>query len=284
MLDVASTLSTNEFTNGPYSLIEPLLPTTHAARKSAQSYKNNLAANASLVLKVEFDPARLSALRNSSGGTITSLSNVNQAVNIAEALVVKGYKYPAGWTPESGSNPVMVPVTLPDTAIGAANSTISAINATSGKLRAETYQVGSWNSSGSYYPVTSGLHDPRLGRPVEPITINMSKLKQVMEANPTTLSGYEADFRNEFKIKHASTTIVDPDWNGIVYVEFPTSLNVNSAKVNTKNGITTYAFDHGSAELRHPDRNSEVDGRANRADKIVTIAPELRRYPPNGNN
>lgn len=286
MLDVGSTFSTNEFTNGPYSLIEPVLPSTHPARKPNESYKNNLEANASLVLRVEFDPARLSSLVDkTSGAPITSLSDVDQARNISEALVVKGYKYAAGWTPGSAGSPTLVPVTLPVKAVGTANSTITAIDTSASKtLRPEPYvatQVAGSTGTWRDYDISSGLHDPRLGRPVEPITIDMAELKRVMEADPTSgsLSTDEAAFRTDFKIKHPSGSVTDPDWNGVVYVEFPTSLNVDSTQVNTKNGITTYAFDYGSAELRHPDRASESDSRPNRSDEIVPIAPELRRYP-----
>src|SRR5690606_13019701 len=51
--DVVSTAGVNEFSNGTYSLIEPLLPDAHASRKNDISRANKLAGRAGLLLRIE---------------------------------------------------------------------------------------------------------------------------------------------------------------------------------------------------------------------------------------
>lgn len=295
-LDIASTNSKNEFNNGPYALIEPLLPSNHTAYKSPSANKNNMEANAALILRVEYDPNRAYLLKDSSGAAIpldadklpTGGKTLADAANLMDVFRVKAYKYAAGWVPGQESDPTLIPVTLPNTVIGAANTSITAVaspaqDATYNYGVFEPYTIGTGTINGwsTNYKVTRGLHDARLGRPVRPITLNMSELKRVMEAAPSTLTDpNEVAFRDEFTIKHPSTSTTGDDWKmGVVYFEFPTSLTVDKTRTNTKNGTTTYAFSYGSPETRHPDRASNTDSRPARTDKIVPIAPELRRYP-----
>jgi hypothetical protein len=46
----------------------------------------------------------------------------------------------------------------------------------------------------------------------------------------------------------------------------------------------SYKFNHGTAEVLHPDRAAATDTRKGRTDRIVPIAPELRRYPSSGDS
>lgn len=290
-LDAASTYSTNEFTNGPYSLIEPLLPTTHAARKSTDGNRFKLAANAGLILRVEakdrstwpdlYGKNGVKLAKSGGGGTYYTDADLKKARNITDVMVVKAYKYKNG--PPRGANvdPELVPVTLPTKAIGKADTS----STTKWRVQSNTPSFEPYTAVADgtlTYKINSGLHNSRLGRGADLLTIDMEELKRVMEAVPSTLSGNDAAFRSEFLVQNGSDPSVTPsnaDWNGVIYVEFPTSLNVKTTDANTKNGITSYAFEYGSPELRHPDRASESDSRANRGDKIVPIAPELRRYP-----
>jgi len=288
-LDIASTGSTNEFNNGPYSLIEPLLPKDHAAYKSPWANKNNTAANAALIIRVEYDPSRAVNLKDSAGAAIpldgnglpTSGKTLADAVNPMEVFRVKAYKYPSSWVPGTDADPVKIAVTLPDSVIGAANTSINAVDVGSSTHGAGVFEPLSGSGSGNSYRISRGLFDARLGRGVRPITLNLAELKRIMEADPSTLTNAnEVAFRDEFKIKHPSASVIGDDWKmGAIYVEFPTSLDVDTSQVNTKNGKTTYAFEYGDPETRHPDRASDSDSRAARTDKIVPIAPQLRRYP-----
>jgi hypothetical protein len=301
-LDVASTTGTNEFTNGPYSLIEPLLPPGHAARKPAAANRMNLEANCSLILRVECidlaDPDLV--LLDANGATIPrtlvegtttetyTSADLKVASNISDAFRVKAYKWSGGPAPGAESPPTLLPVTLPPGVVGAANAAISSID-TARPLAFEPYAYDpvynpanpSYSGNSNAWKVASGLHDSRLGRGVDLLTIDVAALKAVMEADPASLSGDAKTFRDEFSISHASAPALGAEWNGGIYVEFPTSLDIDtSAAANTKNGIATYKFQYGPAETRHPDRVADSDSRAARTDGIVPIAPQLRRYPP----
>jgi type II secretory pathway pseudopilin PulG len=154
-----------------------------------------------------------------------------------------------------------------------------------------------------------GLHDSRLGRGVHLLTLDISRLREIMEeplANVKAKYGPEADaFRQAFN--NGSS-----EWNGIVYVEFPTSAklvydpanpaaSVNpapSTSVYSKNAtqpwnpdwndpaasnlgsyLDTYVFQYATTEeTRYPLRASDSTT-IKRKDKTVPIAPEFRRYP-----
>jgi hypothetical protein len=143
--------------------------------------------------------------------------------------------------------------------------------------------------------INSGLFDSRLGRGVSLLTVDIDALKDIMEAPvanftsaavPVALrSPTNAAFRSDFDPTAATGTHLK--WNGLIYIEFPTSLSINSGStINTKNSINSIKFAYESnPETRHPDRTSETVARS-RGDKIVPIAKELRRYPAanEGNN
>jgi hypothetical protein len=294
-LDAASTSATNEFTNGPYSLIEPLLPPSHSARKSTGANRMKLAAQASLIVRMELrDPRETAAspftlyAKNGAalprtgtlgGAAAYSAADLRLAKNITDAFVARAYKYQGGPPLGASVTPTMVPVQLPTKAIGKANSSISGVETNTPYI--EGYE-SAYNSSTSSYDINRGLHDARFGRGVDLLTIDVAELKRVMEADPGSLSGNDKTFRDNFKIPNAadaSVTSTNREWNGIIYVEYPTSLDYSTtASTAPADGIASYAFNYGTPETRHPDRASESDSRANRTDKIVPVAPELRRY------
>ncbi|MFT3870627.1 MAG: hypothetical protein QM715_19425 [Nibricoccus sp.] len=152
------------------------------------------------------------------------------------------------------------------------------------------------------YPLY-GLHDSRLGRGVNLLTLDISRLKEIMEepiANVKTKYGAEAEqFRLAFNNGAA-------EWNGIVYVEFPTSVTVDTSTLNRapatsvfinnsqapwdsnpatggttagKSYLDTHPFTYGPAEKRIPYRSADTTTIADREDNIVPVAKELRRYP-----
>ncbi len=134
-----------------------------------------------------------------------------------------------------------------------------------------------------------GFFDCRLGRGVSPITINMAALKDVLDGTDT--SAVAAAFRQLLK--------VGDSYNGLIYVEFPTSLKTattlskrcydpkatiaDTPYPGDMSAVDSYAFvvgDNTAIEKRHPDRMSETDNtRADREDNILPIAKSLRGYP-----
>jgi hypothetical protein len=131
-------------------------------------------------------------------------------------------------------------------------------------------------TTGGSVTVNTSLHDPRIGRGVDAFTLDIARLKAVLEGTATDATAN--DFRADFDVA--------TEWNGIIYVEMPTSITPDYTKpVNTTNtagvNIPSVPFEYGSAELRHPDRWAPTDNfsRQNRSDNIVPIAPELRKYP-----
>ncbi|HEY4247602.1 MAG TPA: hypothetical protein VGM64_12140 [Lacunisphaera sp.] len=359
--DVASTTSKNEFNNGPYKLLEPTLPASFADTLRMSSNINNLEANASLVLIIEYncsDNGTIKLHRIADGGVVTigdgsaGHGGLIESMSVADPtsspdtvgsrptlskysdpwrmFVVKGYRVKAAWNP---ANPTMkdihdylVSIPLPTNVFGAANKTVSAVSTTLKMEDFDTYlSVNSQNdvstlgtgtgtpiytfynglsgsnktkfndnsSSGTLkVQVTKGLFDSRLGRGVAPLTIDIDRLKDILEAplvnfdstndpipaSPAT--GYNKAFRIAFDPTADTGTYLK--WNGLIYIEFPTSLALDSSlTVNSQNGIDTLRFAYSSApELRHPDRSDATDARANREDNIIPIDPSLRRYPP----
>jgi hypothetical protein len=137
-----------------------------------------------------------------------------------------------------------------------------------------------------------GFFNARLGRGVSPITINMARLKEVLDG--TDMTPEAVQFR-----KLLGVGMVGGNYNGVVYVEFPTSMRTvdllsprayesgTTPFANDVTAIDSYAFEVGSTneiELRHPDRMSDTDARADREDKILPIAKTLRGYPSSYGN
>jgi len=156
-----------------------------------------------------------------------------------------------------------------------------------------------------------GLHDSRLGRGVHLLTIDIGRLKEIMEAPLATVA---AQFGAEALAFRLAFNNGNSQWNGIVYVEFPTSTRVltavnrappasvyrdNATQPGTpgpgpvatdfgKSYLDSYLFDYApvgtypntaqGAETRYPLRTSDstVIGRA---DQTVPIAQAFRLYP-----
>ena len=361
--DIASTTSVNEFNNGPYKLLEPTLPATSnfdfPIRMSSNI--NNLEANASLVLIVEYNCSDIGTIklhRIIDGGVVTvgdgtaghgglielmpvadptsspdivgSRPTLSKYSDPWRMFVVKGYRVQAAWNP---ANPTMkdihdylTSIPLPTNVFGAANTPVTAVTTTlkmedfdtylsvNGQKDSSTLGTGAGTPFYTFYnglsgsnktnfnnnsssgtlqvQVTKGLFDSRLGRGVAPLTIDIDRLKDIMEAPLANFDsvndpvpafpavGYNKAFRIAFDPTAATGTY--SKWNGLIYIEFPTSLSLDpSLTVNHQNGIDTLRFAYSSApELRHPDRSDVTDARAGRQDNIIPIDPSLRRYPP----
>jgi hypothetical protein len=182
-LDAPGTTGVNEFNNGPYSLIEPLLPAGNPNRKNVTANDMNLERKATLILRVEVrrdllttvnpvtasgNPVRLYWSTNKLGransttpsskdhvivpptGTAYTAAHLKQASNITDAFVVKAYINKNGDQAVATDVDWSVPVELPDKVAGAANSSISAIATTApGK---DVYHASSLKGGGLFEP------------------------------------------------------------------------------------------------------------------------------------
>lgn len=253
------TRGVNEMSNSGYSLIEPVLPRGHPAAKNDVVRKQKLASKAGLVLRVEHN-LDYSAVRDQRGNI----------TNEHELYVVKGYR--------RNSSGTMRSVALPDGLIGTANSNLSAVQ--SGAAHPEPFRevpVSPYSRHGEYVAseIQSGLEDTRTGRGMDLITLDVSRLKNVIESRKRDLDASGQAFRDNFKRNR--------DWTGTVYVEFPTSLTPDtSAAEDDTNGVKSVPFQYGSAETDIPELARQYQTEAwghnpvDRTDNIVPIAPELR--------
>lgn len=252
------TKNVNETNNSGYALIEPILPNGHSAKKSDAIRGEKLAGKAGLILRVEQNNEWVP--RDWRGRYTSNPYNI---VNDNEYFVVKGYKYK---TRVSDGTPVLEAVTLPDRLIGKANSSISSVE--SGQPFPEPFK----ESGGD---VVSGLEDTRTGRGMDLITLDIGRLKEVIETdNTSSLDQSGKDFRSEFSR--------DNDWNGVVYVEFPTSLSPDtSASVNTTD-TDSVPFKYANAETEIAELAKQYSSASwghnpvDRTDNIVPIADEFR--------
>ncbi len=160
-----------------------------------------------------------------------------------------------------------------------------------------------------------GLHDPRLGRGAHLLTLDIGRLREIMEEPLTTV---KTKFGAEAEAFRLAFNNGNQQWNGIIYIEFPTSSEVEydvsnpAASINRapfgsvyydvtnpskdapvaaidqtpgRSYLDTFRFKYSAvAELRHPLRAANTDSRANRTDNVVPMAPEFRRYPSTVNS
>jgi len=223
--DNPSTLLVNERTNPAYALIEPLLPADHTSRKSDAVRKQKFAYKAGLILKIEPNP---------SAGTSSDPTSTDY-------FVVNAYKYDREDPTDSMSrilsdvngDPFLLPVDLPPGIIGAPNPALTDIDVSRGAVELYT-TTGSKDTAGN---VVSGFYDHDEDIAYDIIALDVGALTDLINSKDNTASGFNGTYN------------VDNDWNGVLYIEFPTS-----------DVITGDDFVYGTST--HP------DGRA-RADNVV---------------
>lgn len=237
----------NETANEAYAIIEPLLSSSNPDQKSIAIREQKMEAKAGLVLRVEYDTGKspgddnyykVSAYRLDREDNSDPLSNVN-------------------W--DLSGNAVLHSVTLPSGVVGEPTSDFKDIRGggdqvfeeyrdTETRVKYKTEYVNcrqEYNSrrrryetvcdeiqvpDGTYevdVPVYGGLYDHREDLPVDTVAIDIGALKAAVDAKDPSLFGGTYD--------------VDKHWNGVVYVEFPTS--------NTEGG--SGVFTEGSSSGRN---------------------------------
>ena len=199
--------------NHGYALIEPLLPSGHGDRKSAELREQKMAYKAGLLLRVESDPS------------IASASNANY-------WRVKAYKYQRSNTSDPLSDPVLdsmgdptlIEVNLPADIIGNPNGNMNSVED-------DNMERYAYNSSYWWRPTLGGLYDHRENTGISLLGLDVGKLKSYIDAKDNSPSGFN------------NTYDVDKDWNGVVYVEFPTATTRNadgSFNYGTSSGKNDY--------------------------------------------
>ncbi len=198
----------NELENYGYAVIEPVLSTTHADFKGEAVRKEKFAFKAGLILKV-----------NENAGADPS------------TFQVEAYKYsrtnPLDPTSppvlDANGDPVMIRVNLPEKLIGDASSGGDDIEA---PAFFENYNEDSSNL------VDGGLFDHRENVEQAMLSLNIDRLTELVD--DTASGGYkpedwETDWDDGGTTSPCSGGCADfvpsTDWNGVVYVEYPTVAN-----------------------------------------------------------
>lgn len=206
--DDPSTPSIDETENHGYAIIEPLLPSSHPNVKSEGVRNEKFAYKAGLILRVE---------ANSSYVHGTSAPN--------EFYEMKAYKYQrsnpsdplSAPVTDLNGDPVLVPVVLPPNVIGDVNADFDDLDS-SPKAHPEGY-----SKPGSH--VEGGMYDHRQDIALDTYTLNVKELTNLINNKDNTATGFNGTYD------------VDKDWNGTVYIEFPTSTTVKP----------DFTFDHGQS-------------------------------------
>ncbi|WP_309385493.1 pilus assembly PilX N-terminal domain-containing protein [Cerasicoccus frondis] len=245
--------------NNGYALIEPLLPNGHADRKNDDLRAQKMAYKAGLIIKVEHNLAQ---------------SDPNQQ----DYYKLSGYRYERSNSSDSlsapkvdeNNNPVLVAVDLPPDIIGDANSSMNAIDAPhpeffndgavthtvtetvqvldhyettyeekwvkkKGKWKLKTVEVQTpvyrYEEQTTTYTtagdgVSGGMYDHRENKEIDVVYLDVGKLAEYIDGKDNSSTGFDGTYD------------VDKHWNGVVYVEFPTSTTDSDG-----DGV----FDYGSS-------------------------------------
>ncbi len=227
----------NETENSGYALIEPLLPHGHPDRKANDMRLQKMAYKAGLLLRVESTPGK--------------------SPSDDDYLRVKGYKYQRANPDDplsdpvldSDGDPVLVAVTLPADLIGNPDNNFQDVEDTT----IEKYDLSTQTTTTYYYDrrgrlrsntttetgVHGGLYDHREDYGINTFALDVGSLKDHVDANDNSSSGFDGTYD------------VTKDWNGIVYVEFPTDTSTNgdgSFKYGASSGQNSYGIVPGTDE------------------------------------
>jgi hypothetical protein len=237
----------NERDNSAYAIIEPLLPSEHEDRKSDSIRNQKMAYKAGLVIKLEpggvfagYAPERenpssaLSPLVLDENGdvkytavtlpadligdpddTFTSIENnqpeyyapeveTTTTSEIVETMDEGGYE--TQWVWNEGLNNHQ----KKNKNIG--NSSYGSYQEVWVSDYVYVYEDVTTTTETGY--VESGLYDHREDRKVDTVAIDIERLKHYIDTNDNSPTGFDGTFD------------VETQWNGVVYIEFPTSLTV----------------------------------------------------------
>ena len=191
------TTGSDELENHAYALIEPLLPVGHTDRKSNTTRYEKFSMKAGLLLKVVEDTSKTSGYR-----VDAYKYNRSSAHSLLPSL-------------DAFSDPTPVQVDLPTGLIGDANADMDAIE---NDGEPEPYEYGYSGTN----EVEGGWYDRRQRQKLDILSLDIGKLKNLID------DGHSWDVSGtglpDYNPNH--------DWNGIVYVEFPTHTDSGGASDN----------------------------------------------------
>lgn len=234
---VPDNLSTpaNELENHAYAIVEPLLPFGHTNRKSAAGRQQKMNARACLIFRVEqalagdpqFDGLTVKAY---TWQRTTTARPINSQAPFDGTMSLNG-----------NGDPTLVPVYLPPGLIGAMNANgraenrvVDYYNQATGAVETRTIStyISGVNDDGkpeqyviSGTSVLRGMREQRELVNLSPITIDVARLRDLVD--PRAHPARTADQLDDFWIDPTDPTFsvtFDPQtqWNGVIYVEFPT--------------------------------------------------------------
>lgn len=200
----------NERDNSAYALIEPLLPYDHEDRKSDSVRNQKMAYKAGLIIKLE------------PGGTLKGYAPVRS----------NPYSAASEPTVDSNGDIIYSEVTLPNDLIGNPDSDFDSIEDIRPEYFSESeYTVTSGHGKNqkttTYYSVNGGLYDHRENREVDIVALDVERLKYYIDNKDNSSSGFDGTFD------------VESQWNGVLYVEFPTSNSTTDGKYDYGTSATT---------------------------------------------
>jgi hypothetical protein len=264
----------NERDNSAYAIIEPLLPSGHEDRKSDAVRNQKMEYKAGLVIKLE-PGGELKAYAPDRENASSSLSPLSLDEN---------------------GDVVYTEVTLPADIIGDPDDTFTSIEDNHPEYYSpeveiqsqfshyeyEEYEVWS-NKKGEYVTrtektavyedvevetgnVATGLYDHREDRKVDTVAIDIERLKYYIDAKDNSSTGFDGTFD------------VDTQWNGVVYIEFPTSLSV------TDDGQYDYGTSASTSNVSTNDYNivSAVDSVEDDTEMALMIIDAKEIPEPSG--
>ena len=211
----------NELNNAGYALIEPLLPAGHPDRKSTAVRNQKMASKAGLYLRV------------------------------SRAGIIQGFA-PRRANPADPSSPleldadgniVLDAITLPDGLVGTPNTSLEDIEVSN---VIQNYGEFIWR--GDRY-VTQGLYDKREERPVDIVALDVGRLKTAIEENDQSATGFNGTFD------------AASEWNGVLYVEFPTTTLADLNEYGTSAGKNDYNIVPAASETGYNNYLGEVSPR-----------------------
>lgn len=180
------TTSANERENHAYSIIEPVLSTSHPDYKGSDNRSQKFAYKAGLLLKVT---------EATSGSRFEVTGYTYERTNPDNPLSPPVL--------DSNGDPVLKELQIPAQLIGGANADMDGIEASEDMQEEAYYRTG-----GNVY---GGMYDHRNDIAMDVISIDVGKLKDKIES----------DSASDWSSSGASEYQPEKWWNGVVYVEFP---------------------------------------------------------------
>jgi len=227
----------NEISNYAYALIEPVLSEQHPDFKGAAVRKEKFAYKAGLILEVEPNGSADHPYYPDGDEREEGSPSVKR-----NDYIVRAYRY----VRDAQGDPVIdgdtglperVEVMLPKGLIGAASSNMRSISADG---RPDLFQTDDDPDDGPEDgKVERGLFDHREDKALDMLSLDISRLSELVDDTDPNYdpdawednAGVSPTDEEDLKIYNPTS-----DWNGVVYVQFPTTVPVDETDPNKGTG------------------------------------------------